>query len=721
MHYRRLFITIGLALPLMLLVFSFGFAQQSPTFRIGVLDNPAGPIITGVQLAIQQINASGGVRGADGTQFQLMAVLQSPDSSGSYQRAIINLSTANIVALIGPETSAAVQANLSGLLALNRPILTPALANGLVLDDNTDLLFRSRARGLLIDRALADTLVRELGARNIKNVLLDQDPEHLEGLVGFSTAAQELGAATLDPIIEAPSDALIQSLVSANPDAVVLFGAPALANEVVIGLRNARYTGLIAYNHAEHPQFRDLLAPTYLDGIISAQSWSYALSDEASSQFTLDYVRATGLAPSALSAAAYDSTLLIAEALELPGELKQNLSRLEARAGVQGSIAPNALPLGETSDTVVVVRHLFGGGQDALTRYASERRITDGLSEENSLVIVRATPTPTIPPTPTPTATPDGVYGTVLSQVLNVRTGPGTNYDILGQLRQNESVRIIGANINFTWAVIEFRGQQAWISTEANLLRIEGDRRSVPVITPPPSPTPGPTSTPAPTATLTTADLVITGVSPAILSWNTPSTVIVTVLNGGGTQSGGFTIAGGFAPGPVVGAASAPAPGLAPGQTGNYPITVTVTGATGYYSAPITVDYLGEVTEGAGESNNTIDFAYKLDRLTLFQGTTTIPNGGGFNLDGSGGNDITYSGGVLSVTCPTCLGTLSTAGFSFDTAHHDIVFSSVNSASLVGLTPGLVLAIKTDGTKYAVLRVEAADGANLTFTYRVYQ
>jgi len=720
---RRTFLApIGALIFTFLLVFGVAQAQQ-PTFRIGILDVPGGSLIQGAQLAIDQINETGGVRGADGTIFRLQAVLQSPDLQGSYIRAIANLGTASVVAIIGPETTLETQTYLNSLLALNRPILTPALGSGLLLDDNSDLLFRSRTQGLTIDRALATVMVQDLAITDIQNVLLDDDPAHLEGLVGFSTSSQELGAAALDPIIEAPSDALTQALIRANPQAIALFGAPAFANEVVIGLRNARYPGIISFNNAEDPQFRDLLSPAYLDGIISASSWSYALTDEPSAAFTFAFVRATGKAPTAVAAAAYDSVFMIGTALQIPGQLEVNLRSLSVMQGAQGILSPGALPVGEMIDEAVVVRHLLSGGQEALARFDAEERINTGI--DGRTVIIRATPTPqpTNTPirtnTPIPTPTLDGVYARVLSQVLNVRTGPSTSYDSFGQLRENETVRLIGANLDFSWVVIQFRGIQGWISTASNLLEITGDVRTLPFVTAPPTPTPGPTRTPAPIPTLTTPDLMITAVSPNVLNWNAATNVNVTVLNNGGGQSGGFTIAGGFEPGPVVSSLNIPSPGLAPGQSAVYTLNVTLSGATGFYNAPITVDFLGQVAEGSGEGNNTYTVTYKLDHPVTVQGSLTVLNTGGVNLDGIGGNDITYNSNSISATCGACVVSLTSQGLTFDSSHYDIVASTVN-ASAIGVTAGMAVGVKTDGGKYAVLRVDAADGGSISFTYRVY-
>ena len=57
------------------------------------------------------------------------------------------------------------------------------------------------------------------------------------------------------------------------------------------------------------------------------------------------------------------------------------------------------------------------------------------------------------------------MWGTVNSARLNVRTGPSTNYEILGQLNGGETIFPIGANVDFTWLVIAFRGQTGWVAT----------------------------------------------------------------------------------------------------------------------------------------------------------------------------------------------------------------------------------------------------------------
>jgi Tol biopolymer transport system component len=105
--------------------------------------------------------------------------------------------------------------------------------------------------------------------------------------------------------------------------------------------------------------------------------------------------------------------------------------------------------------------------------------------------------------TPTPTPPPlmglvlSGVEGRVTAYGLNVRTGPGTAYPIIGGLSLGDSVEVVGKNTAGTWLQIAYSGQEAWIS--AAYVDLTGSLATVPVVSasPPPmaamaSPTPTP-------------------------------------------------------------------------------------------------------------------------------------------------------------------------------------------------------------------------------------
>ena len=124
-----------------------------------------------------------------------------------------------------------------------------------------------------------------------------------------------------------------------------------------------------------------------------------------------------------------------------------------------------------------------------------------------------ATPEPTMTPTPTPTATPDQTPRfAVARERVNVRSGPGTGFEVVGQVVQGDSYEIEGRNPAGDWYVFEFEGQRGWIY--APMLEVE-NRLAIPIAKDVPSqqtPTPvPPTSTPTkrptsvPTATPTSS------------------------------------------------------------------------------------------------------------------------------------------------------------------------------------------------------------------------
>ena len=107
------------------------------------------------------------------------------------------------------------------------------------------------------------------------------------------------------------------------------------------------------------------------------------------------------------------------------------------------------------------------------------------------------TNTPTATTTPTPTPKPDAVVNV---KALNLRSGPGTVYDVVGLLKQGDSLEATGKNLAGGWLkVVAPSGQEGWVN--ASFLKINLPLVSVPVAQVPPTPTPMYTLTPTATPT----------------------------------------------------------------------------------------------------------------------------------------------------------------------------------------------------------------------------
>ncbi len=82
-------------------------------------------------------------------------------------------------------------------------------------------------------------------------------------------------------------------------------------------------------------------------------------------------------------------------------------------------------------------------------------------------------------------------------QDVNVRAGPGTDYDQVGVLIPGQTSAIVGRNPEGTWFEIEYVGGPnctGWVFKD--LVHIVGDLNTMPTVIPPPTPTLPPTTTP---------------------------------------------------------------------------------------------------------------------------------------------------------------------------------------------------------------------------------
>ena len=99
------------------------------------------------------------------------------------------------------------------------------------------------------------------------------------------------------------------------------------------------------------------------------------------------------------------------------------------------------------------------------------------------------TPTPTETPTPTPTPLPTYV-AEIIGELVNLRSGPGDDYDVLAIIPLGETVELVGKTADGEWIMVRARdGEEGWIYKD--LLQPETGARMI-VLTPPPTPTPGP-------------------------------------------------------------------------------------------------------------------------------------------------------------------------------------------------------------------------------------
>ncbi len=591
--------TVAIALCILLLSGSWSRAAQTPkTLVLGVIGVDS-PTARGVQLTVERFNARGNTVTPDGTQYRLEVQVRDANNASEIGTAITNLRQANAIAIFGPDNDELAQASVNVLLSAGAPVFTSATSPAV---STTGSLFRVRASDARMMNAYAQYITTDLGKNKI--AIFQGDPIVAQRVTVFSTALGQLGKTPANTVLQVAGGQIKDTarvLLGSQPDMIVAFGVPDQAATLLRELRGQGYTGTYGYPDAQDRTFIRALPTELRSGIVGVSNWVYSNPSAVSSQFVRDYVALFGEVPTAQSAAAYDAAgaVIIAAARNgiAPDAITRGLLALPKVESIQGNFN-GALGNNELSADVTVFTTGSYGAPVLNARFDETGRLTGP-------VVAGSTTAPLATQLPAASPTPEGVTATVKNSSLNVRRGPGTNYDVIGRLRQNDVVQVIGISPAGDWVEISFAQQQGWIVT--NLVTINGSLTTVPIIEPPPSPTPPP-ATATPTAQ-PFPDLVVlsTVFNPPQPKSGQPFTVSVVIRNQGVANAGQFAVAASFLPGNVYAAQTVP--GLAAGAATTVNLTATVTGP-GTYTVAIVVDLNKEVNQGPNKKSNEFPISY---------------------------------------------------------------------------------------------------------------
>lgn len=128
-----------------------------------------------------------------------------------------------------------------------------------------------------------------------------------------------------------------------------------------------------------------------------------------------------------------------------------------------------------------------------------------------------------LPTLPTPTFTPvPEAQLTIGTQTINVRRGPGINYEAIGLAEAGAIFVVTGRNGNLSWWQIQYGNELGWVfgdlvSRNEIPVPVVGDIPLPPTSTSTPIPVDTATNTPEPTATLTNTPIPVDTVTPTLV------------------------------------------------------------------------------------------------------------------------------------------------------------------------------------------------------------
>ena len=173
---------------------------------------------------------------------------------------------------------------------------------------------------------------------------------------------------------------------------------------------------------------------------------------------------------------------------------------------------PTNTPVPTFTPTVEVVIAPVDPGAAATARAAEEASTATAQAAANPPATAAATDTPVAAqPTATETAAPAEASVTTTS-AMNVRGGPGTNYNVIGSANAGQRFPVTGKNAAGDWWQINFNGQAGWVFAQLVTgentagVQIATNIPAAPVAPPPANtPVPAPANTPVPAQPAATA------------------------------------------------------------------------------------------------------------------------------------------------------------------------------------------------------------------------
>jgi branched-chain amino acid transport system substrate-binding protein len=270
--------------------------------------------LRGAQLAIEQINAGGGIRGR---RLELAAVTDSADARRAVPIADQFYANQTVIAVIGHSTSSATLAASTiynrGLAAVSPTATSPEIS------DAGAWIFRVAPSDAANSRSLAEFAIRELGNRAV--ILYANEPYGRGLRDGFARAFEAEGGALLEqyPYIEGETvdfEPYLLGIQRAAPNLIFVAGLDAGAGLII---RQARALGIqAAIIGGDGLLGLAGLDPAY-EGTYVGLLFHPDAPGQTGRQFVEAYQRQYGEPPDHFAALTYDAVMLVADAARQAG------------------------------------------------------------------------------------------------------------------------------------------------------------------------------------------------------------------------------------------------------------------------------------------------------------------------------------------------------------------------------------------------------------------
>lgn len=281
--------------------------------------------LSGLKLAVDQVNKAGGVNGK-----QLVVVesdnKSEPAESGNSVTKLITQD--KVVAVVGPATSGCVFAATPVVTSNKVPLIAPCATAPAITVDNgqvKEFIFRACFIDPFQGRVMAEFADKTLGVKNVA-ILHDASSDYSKGLAEvFEKTLNEKGGKVVAKEAFLAKDidfkAALTKIKAANPEAIYV---PGYYEEVAKIIKQTREIGLnvplIGCDGWDSPKLVEIAGPEALNNTYFSSAFSVQDQTESVQKFIADYKAMYQKDPDIFCMQGYNAGLVLADALKRAGD-----------------------------------------------------------------------------------------------------------------------------------------------------------------------------------------------------------------------------------------------------------------------------------------------------------------------------------------------------------------------------------------------------------------
>lgn len=294
----------------------------------------------------------------------------------------------------------------------------------------------------------------------------------------------------------------------------------------------------------------------------------------------------------------------------------------------------------------------------------------------------------------------------VRALAVNIRSAPGADSPIIGQLRRGARFWVTAVTPDYGWLYFSYWGKDAYVTANADLISV-----SVPL-----SDLPGATLGSNAPLSPGSAQIVLSdyAVNPAVPAPGAPFQIVLTLKNTGSIDAGLFSVAASLAPSGAF--VWAPVAKLGAGESGVVTLDDPGEQSTGQFSIRVALDVDNSL--GSIGPDSLPEITYRIDRPYIAQASIDLQPFTNIDLHG-GTPDLALALDGLSAMNGAKIAVLD--GLTLASVHYDLL-ERIGGRSVPSerLKPGALIGLKTAEGRRGLLRIVAYDGRVMGVQYFIY-